>query len=297
MTDVEPFEDRLRASLDHRAEALSAPPVPVSGIVHRSQRRVVRRRAVGALAGVGSLILAAGVVTREVNDVEVRVASGSGSSTTSAPPGSTTSAPGSSMLFPTTSASVSSPTVEVETVPLPGPTPTLPVPDDDPTSLVSSTSRIDVDPGRDLRDGEQVTIRGSRFAPGAQVSFLSCSTDALRATTFSKAAAWCDLTTMVGFLTPDAVTTAGPDGTFAATYTVKGILATAAGAYDCVLATVDPDEAGALRDEGLLGPTSYPEGVWGCSVVAVVTGIEVNADGDRFLSYLDAAAEVVAFGG
>lgn len=301
MTDADPFEDRLRASLDHHAEAVAAPPGPVSAIVHRSHRRMVRRRAAGALAGVGSLVLAAGIVTRESTDIEVRAASGSGSTTTSSPGGSTTSVPGTTTPPPSTTAAPGTtvvPPIEVTTTVLPddglGPTPGLLVPDQAATGILSSVLRIAVDPARGLSDSELVTVRGSQFPPGSKIGLIMCSTDGLKATTLNQGAGWCDITTNAGFASPGGATV-GADGTFTAEYRVKRNLSTMGGAYDCALGTADPDDARELRDQGLLGPTSYPEGVWGCSVVAVVTGMQPNGDGSSTIVYLDATAEMVTF--
>jgi hypothetical protein len=127
------------------------------------------------------------------------------------------------------------------------------------------------------------------------VGLIWCSTDGLKATTLNQGAGWCDIVTAQGFSAGGSFVVAA-DGTFRAPgFVVRRNLSTMGGAYDCALGTADPDEARELREQGLLGPESYPEGVWGCSVVAVVFDSVPSGDGDgsTTLVYREATAEMV----
>ena len=308
MSEMDEFEVALSDRLHRKADGVEAPPRSVGTIVRRSHRRRVRHRAAGALAGAGALALGAAVVTRPglVGELDLATGGGSGTSTTS--PGTV---PGT-----TSPVDPSETTVVTRPGPAPAGTPdtTAPdrsggvalVPDPNATGLLANDLRIDIDPARSLADGTQITVRGSGFPAGAQVLLIECTTHGLAAAALADAVGYCDVGTRWDVFPPadaevdlDGPTPdVGADGTFTARYNVRRNVSTMGGAFDCALGGLSADAGDQLRellDAGTLGAASFPPGVFGCSVVAVVTGSTPQGDGSSVETYRSATAHILHF--
>jgi hypothetical protein len=304
MSEPEDFEAFLADRLRDKAETVTAPAGAVSTIVRRSHRRRTRHRAAGVLAGAGALLLGGAAITRsDVDDVVTVGAEGPGGGSTSTP-GSTPGSVPSSTVPPMTATTAT-------TVPTTAGPPFVDtglglVPDPAGGSLLSSDLRIDIEPSTRLADGATVTVRGSRFPAGAQLVLIECTTHGLGAATLEAGAGWCDIGSQLSVMPapgatmgPDGSTPdVGEDGTFTSTYTVKRNLSTMGGAYDCALGGLSAEAGVQLRElheAGTLGPASFPEGVYGCSVVAVVEEYVPIGGGSYRVDYAAATAQILHF--